>query len=521
MSDPARRPLAGSAVTRRSLLLGGAAAVGASAFGSALTLPGAGAAPLTDPFTLGVASGDPLPDGVVLWTRLAPNPTADDGTGGAPRKAVPVQWEIAEDPNFRDVVQRGRTQAAPEFGHSVHVEVRGLRPGAEYFYRFKTGSEVSPAGRTRTAPAPGSMEALTMCFCSCANYGPGYFTAYRRMAEDHPDLMLHLGDYMYEVGPKPGDVRHVLGAETKTLADYRRKYAQYKTDADLQAAHATAPWLVVFDDHEVANNWADETPQKPEPNFPERRAAAFQAYYENMPLRRSSLPRDGRMQLFRRYQWGALANFHMLDTRQYRDDQACGDGTKVVGCTERFDPARSLTGEAQEQWLVDGLARSGARWDVLGQQVFFSKIDLLAGPAEGHNTDSWDGYVANRDRIATAMGSTARNPVVLTGDVHEHWAAEIKRTHDDPESRPVGTEFVTTSISSDGDGHPGADEAALRENPHVKFNASRRGYVRTRFGRDQLRVDYRTLEHVSRPGAEATTAKTFVVEDRNPRLHPD
>ena len=514
MSDP----VAPSSVNRRSLLLGGAAALGASAFGgSALARPFTPSARSADPFTLGVASGDPLPDGVVLWTRLAPDPTAEDGAGGVPNKAVPVQWEVAADPRFRHVVQRGESRAVPEFGHSVHVELRGLRPGAEYFYRFKTGSAVSPTGRTRTAPAPGSMEALALCFCSCANYGQGYFTAYRRMADDEPDLMLHLGDYMYESPPKAGDVRAV-GSEPTTLAGYRRRYGHYKTDADLQAAHATAPWLVVFDDHEVANNWADETPQKPDPHFPERRKAAFQAYYENMPLRRSSLPRDGRMQLFRRYQWGALANFHMLDTRQYRDDQACGDGTKV-GCDERSAPDRSLTGEDQEKWLVDGLARSDARWDVLGQQVFFSKLDLVNGPAEGYNMDAWDGYVANRDRIATALGETVRNPVVLTGDVHQHWAAEIKRTHDDPASRPVGTEFITTSITSDGDGHPGSDDATLRDNPHVKFNADRRGYIRAELDPRRMRVDYRTLEYVSRHGAEARTAKTFVVEDGTPKLN--
>ena len=520
MSDPARRPLAERPVHRRSLLLGGAAALGASAFGSSATaLPGAGTGRLADPFTLGVASGDPLPDGVVLWTRLAPAPTADDGRGGMPDKAVPVRWEVAEDPQFRRVVQRGEEQAVPELGHSVHVELRGLRPGAEYFYRFKAGNEVSPAGRTRTAPAAGSLEELTMCFCSCANYGQGYFTAYRRMAEDHPDLVLHLGDYIYESAAKPSDARRVLGPETRTLANYRQKHAQYKTDGDLQAAHGTAPWIVVFDDHEVANNWAGETPQKPDPNFPERRRVAFQAYYENMPLRSSSKPHDGRMQLFRRYRWGALANFHMLDTRQHRDDQACGDGTKS-GCDERLDPQRSITGAEQERWVADGLGRSRARWDVLGQQVFFSPLDLTPGAADGRNMDSWDGYAANRDRIANAMsGDNVRNAVVLTGDVHQHWAAEVKRTHDDAGARPVGTEFVTTSITSDGDGKPGSDEAVLAENPHVKFNADRRGYVRTKFTAQKLRVDYRTLEHVTRPGAEAKTAQSFVVEDGDPRLN--
>ena len=525
MSDPTPRPSAGRAVNRRSMLFGGAAALGVAAFGGSalantLTLPGAGVRRLAEVFTLGVASGDPLSDGVVLWTRLAPDPTAGDGKGGMPDKTVPVQWEVAEDEKFTKVVQRGDAQAAPELGHSVHVELKGLRPGAEYFYRFKTGNEISPAGRTRTAPAGNTLGELTMCFCSCAHHGQGYFTAYRRMAEDHPDLMLHLGDYIYEYPAKDGDVRKVLGPETRTLANYRQKHGQYKTDKDLQAAHAMAPWLVVFDDHEVENNWADETPEKPDSGFLDRRKAAFQAYYENMPLRSSSKPNGIDMQLYRRYQWGALANLHMLDTRQYRDDQACGDGVKS-GCDQRLDPKRSITGSDQEKWIIDGFNKTTARWDVLGQQVFFSKIDLTSGADEGYNMDAWDGYVANRDRIASAMaGSKVRNGVVLTGDVHQHWAAEIKRTHDKPESKAVGTEFVSTSITSGGDGKDGSNDAVLKENPHVKFNSNRRGYIRAKFSEKQLRVDYRTLDYVSKEGAEAKTAKSFVVEDGNPKLNP-
>ncbi|SDP13435.1 alkaline phosphatase D [Actinopolyspora xinjiangensis] len=517
-----------NSVGRRSVLLGGAAAVGGAALAGTVAgaayadgrgLPGAGIGRLREPFTLGVASGDPLPTGVVLWTRLAPEPTASDGMGGMPNRPYPVQWEVSEDERFARPVQRGWAWASPEEAHSVHVEVDGLRPGAEYFYRFRVGNDVSPTGRTRTAPPPGHLGDLTLCFASCSHFGDGYFTAYRRMAEDEPGLILHLGDYQYEYPASDGDVRKVLGPETRTLANYRQRHAQYKTDEDLQLAHSVAPWLVVWDDHETENNWADEVPEQPDPDFLDRRAAAFQAYYENMPLRRSSRPRGIDMRLYRRIRWGGLANFHMLDTRQYRDDQACGDGYGVA-CSDRFDPNRTITGERQERWILDGFRSTRARWDVLGQQVFFSKLDLDSGPGEGYNMDAWDGYVANRDRIAHGMAdSNVRNGVVFTGDVHRHWAAEIRDSHDHPDSPPAGTEFVTTSITSGGDGSEDTQQGVLDDNPHVKFYKDRRGYVRTRFSADELRVDYRTLDYVTERGAPARTEATFVVNDGEPKLH--
>ncbi|WP_433870232.1 alkaline phosphatase D family protein [Saccharopolyspora sp. CA-218241] len=507
--------------SRRTVLLGGAAALGTTTFaGSTLAhaLPGAGGRPLADPFTLGVASGDPLPDGVVLWTRLAPEPTADDGRGGMPDRVVPVRWEVAEDERFTRIVRRGEAQATPELGHSVHVELSGLRPGAEYYYRFRAENAVSPTGFTRTAPAPGSLEALLMCFASCSHFGQGHFTAYRRMAEDQPHLILHLGDYQYEYEGDSDDVREVRGPETRTLANYRQRHAQYKTDPDLQLAHATAPWLVVWDDHETENNWADEVPEDPDAGFLDRRAAAFQAYYENMPLRRSARPQGIDMRLYRRIRWGGLADFHMLDTRQYRDDQLCGDGVQA-GCDGRLSPDRSITGAEQERWLLKNLRSSDARWDVLGQQVFFSKIDLTPGAEEGYNMDAWDGYVANRDRIADGL-SRVRNGVVLTGDVHRHWAAEVKRTHDDPSTPAVGTELVTTSITSGGDGSDDGNEDVIAENPHVKFSSNRRGYVRTRFTAEEMRADFRTLRKVTEPGAPAETARSFAVQDGVRALNP-
>ena len=529
---PAPTPPDRRSVSRRSILLGGSAAAGL--FTAGIAMPSAFAIPapsrrLADPFTLGIASGDPTPDGMVLWTRLAPEPLAEDGSGGMPSRSVAVQWELAEDETFTRVVRRGTTDARPELAHSVHVELDGLLPGREYFYRFRVGTHLSPAGRTRTAPALDASDiALTMCFASCSQYEHGYFTAYRRLAEDHPDLVLHLGDYQYEYQPNyyvapGGNVRDHKGSETKALADYRQRHAQYKADLDLQAAHAVAPWLVVWDDHELENNWADEIPEepgKPGPEFLERRKAAFQAYYENMPLRRTSVPAGIDMQLYRRVRWGRLATFHMLDTRQYRDDQACEDGAKA-GCGERLNPERSITGDEQERWLLDGFRESNARWDLLGQQVWFAQMDMDSGPSQLLNMDSWDGYVASRQRI-TAGFHDLRNPVVLTGDVHSHWANDLKADFNDPDSATVGTELVATSITSGGDGaeRTKSGDEIKEANPHVRYYSYQRGYVRTRISSSEVRADFRSLPFVQQPGAPAFTAASFVIEDGKPGLNP-
>lgn len=337
--------------------------------------------------------------------------------------------------------------------------------------------------------------------------------------------MLHLGDYQYEyraggyVAPG-GNVRDHEGPETETLANYRQRHAQYKNDPDLQAAHAIAPWLVVWDDHELDNNWADEIPENSQPNFLARRAAAFQAYYENMPLRRTSIPRGIDMQLYRRIRWGKLANFHMLDTRQYRDDQGCGDG--YDDCPAAIDPARSITGAEQEEWLIDGFHRSKARWDILGQQVFFAQRDNNPGPAKITSQDAWDGYVASRQRITQGwVDAKVRNPVVLTGDVHAHWASELKLDYDDPTSRTVGSELICSSITTGGDGADSnpADHPFLQINPHLRFYKNLRGYVSTKITPTHMQADFRCLPQVKEAGAAAFTRATFIIEDREPGLH--
>ncbi|TVU63979.1 alkaline phosphatase [Paenarthrobacter nitroguajacolicus] len=526
-------------ISRRSLISAGlgaglVAGVSAALPGTAVAVSTADDAGLrTDPFTLGVASGEPWPDGFVIWTRLAVNPVAEDGLGGMPSRNVAVAWEVAEDPAMRRVVARGVEHARIEAAHSVHVELRGLRPGREYFYRFRTGRHVSEVGRTLTSPAPGETPAaLAMAFASCAQYEHGYFTAYKRLAEDHPDLVLHLGDYLYEYKKDSyviggGNPRDHEGPETVSLAGYRQRHAQYKADAELQAAHAIAPWLVVWDDHEVDNNWADDIPENTDAgqqndtteHFRQRRAAAFQAYYENMPLRPSSVPAGFDMKIYRTIQWGQLANFHMMDTRQYRDDQLAGDGWRK-NVAERLDENRTITGAEQERWLLDGFKNSTQRWDILGQQVFFAERDRDKAPGiDDVSMDGWDGYAASRRRITQGwVDAKVRNAVVLTGDVHRHWATDLKVDYKDPESRVVGSELVCSSITSTGDGSGSTTDPTMAWNPHLKFYNDNRGYVNTRITKDALTADFRVLDYVTTPGAPVRTKKSFTINDGVPGL---
>ena len=512
--------------SRRTVLRAGALTSAAALLPTAAVLrdvrPSAAAQPLpSNPFLLGVASGDPLPDGFVIWTRLALDPVADDGLGGMPATSYQVGWQVATDERFADVVRAGAVTADPSAAHSVHVEVAGLRPGREYFYRFRTGRHLSRAGRALTAPAYGAdVAALTMGVVSCSNFPAGYFTAYRRLAEDRPDLVLHLGDYQYE-GRGNGTGRQHIGPETTTLAGYRQRHGQYKTDLDLQEAHAVAPWLAVWDDHEVDNNYAGEVPERvtEQPGFLARRAAAYQAYYENMPLRRTSVPRGPDLDLYRRVAWGGLATFHMLDTRQYRSDQACGDGYK--DCADAADPARSLPGSAQEEWLLDGFRRSEARWDVLGQQVFFGRRDNDPGAATTVSMDAWDGYPASRERITRGwVDAGVRNPVVLTGDVHAHWGADLRLEPGNLESPVVGSEFITSSITSGGDGYdkPDGQHPWAAWNPDLRFWTNLRGYLLTTVTPAAMTTDYRCVPVVTTPDAAAFTRATYVVEDGVPGL---
>ncbi|WP_026820404.1 alkaline phosphatase D family protein [Arthrobacter castelli] len=475
-----------------------------------------------NPFSLGVASGEPLPDGVLLWTRLAPNPLEPDGRGGMPDKNVPVNWQIAEDPSFKRVVRAGAERATPELGHSIHAEVNGLRPGRQYWYRFRVGQEISPVGRTKTAPAPGqALASTTFAFGSCQNYPAGFFTAHRHLAQEDLDLVIHLGDYIYEGGGNGHIGRaHVPDAEIYSLADYRVRYGQYKQDPDLQAAHAAFPWLVTLDDHEVENNWAgsisqpDNEADQQKAVFLQRRADAFQAFYENQPLRLVSRPNGPDMQLYRRLALGDLAEINMVDTRQYRDDQ-------ITNEADRANPERSMLGAGQEQWLLNGMANSTATWNIMGNQVFVMQADHTAGPEERLARDTWDGYAAARQRLFNGVRDRdVDNFVILTGDAHRSVAANMKINFDDLSSPTIGTEFLGTSLSSGGDGAP-MDELGkiwLQENPHMKFHNAQRGYVRCHVTPTTWRTDYRVVPYVTRTGAPIQTAASVYVEAGAPGI---
>lgn len=473
----------------------------------------------TDPFGLGVASGDPAPDGVVLWTRLGR--AALEGAG-APADPVAVDWEIAEDEGFFRVARSGSALALPELGHSVHVEVEGLEPARPYFYRLTAGGVASPVGRTKTAPAAGaSPSELRFAFASCQQYEHGYFTAFRHMAAEDLDLVVHLGDYIYEHTWGQNLVRHHEGPEILTLDDYRARYTTYRGDADLRAAHAAAPWVVTWDDHEVDNNYAADVPEDEQTraDFLLRRAAAYQAFYEFMPLRRSSMPAGPDMALYRRLRFGDLMEMSVLDTRQYRSDQPCGDGAKPT-CAEHVEPDRTILGREQRDWLFRGLAESGARWNVLAQQVMVARLRGEGGTGEETwSMDKWDGYPEERQALLDVLAEAGTpNPVVLTGDIHSNWVADLWRDFEDEGSGVVGTEFVGTSISSGGDGQDmtGGGQRALSNNPHFRFYNGQRGYVTATVTPDRWTSDFRVVPVVTAPGGGVETRASFVVEDGRP-----
>ncbi len=472
----------------------------------------------SDPFSLGVASGDPLPDGVVLWTRLAPDPL---NGGGMPSQAVTVKWEVAADEQMKEIVQRGSAVASPELGHSVHVEVKGLKPARWYWYRFSAGSAASPIGRTRTAPALNAQLAnLSFAFASCQHYEAGFFTAYKHMADERLDLVVHLGDYIYEGAPAAGRPRKHNSPEIVSLEDYRNRHALYKSDPNLKLAHAAFPWIVTWDDHEVDNNYANDVPEDKQTRaaFLERRAHAYQAYYEHMPLRRSSLPRGSDMRLYRRLRFGDLAEFSVLDTRQYRSDQPCGDGNKPL-CPEALNPQATMMGAEQERWLFDNLSASKTIWNVIAQQVMMARWDSGPGAELRLSMDKWAGYPAELNRFLNFLRERKpSNPIVITGDIHSNWVANLKADFDKPESAIVGTEFVGTSITSGGDGmdmRPDV-ERQMGENPHIKFFNGQRGYVRCDVTPKRWQSDYRIVATVTKPDEPISTRASFVVENGKP-----
>ncbi|MCO6414894.1 alkaline phosphatase D family protein [Siccirubricoccus sp. KC 17139] len=488
------------------------------------------------PFATGVASGDPWPDSLLLWTRLAPQPLAPF-FGMAPEATPELTWEVAEDPSFRRIAAAGQVVVSAAEGFSAHVEAGGLRPSRDYWYRFRLGGEVSPTGHARTAPDPVSRpERLRFLTAGCQHIEHGWFTAWRHAAaEEAIDFVFHYGDYIYEyAGRQPGQpggfgpvVRSAAGGKCRALADYRRRYAQYQSDPDLQAAMAAHACIPSFDDHEVENNWAGEQSEAdgrsarhpmamPREEFLALREAAFQAWWEAMPLRPAQRPRGAGILAHRRFRYGRLLDLHVLDTRQYRDDQPCGD-VNGPACAEVARPDAQMLGAAQEAWLLENAARSEARWQVLAQQVMLMPRRLAN---DGIAPDKWDGAPAARQRLLEGLAARGlAPPVVLTGDIHNAWAGEVPVAEGGP-SRAV--EFVATSITSGGDGTettPGAT-AALARNPHIRFFNNRRGYCLHEARPDRLETVFRAVAAVTRPDAGREDRGRFVVEAGRAELLP-
>jgi alkaline phosphatase D len=465
---------------------------------------------------------------MVLWTKLAPRPF--ELAGGMPPEPVRVRWTVAEDDAFARVVRRGAAVATPEAGHAVHVEVDGLQPGRPYWYRFEADGELSPVGRTRTTPAVGApVERLRLAFGSCQKYETGHFGAYAHMVGDAPDLVLFLGDYIYEQDPGgAGAIRLHPNPEPKDLAGYRVRYAAYKSDPMLRAAHAAAPWMVIWDDHEVENDYRGDRDQDDgDPAaFLLRRAAAYQAYYEHLPLRRRSRPVGPAMQLYRSLDWGSLAQFQFVDDRQYRGLRPCrapgsGRGKLIPDCPERRDPARSLLGTAQETWLLDTLGRSRAQWNVLAQQTLFGGAefrDPAAPAAPAYSSDGWDGAPASRARILQRWREAkVANPVALGGDIHAFAAGDLRERPDAP---VLGTEFVGGSISSLGTDADGARRMTAL-NPHVRFfDGSLRGYGLVDIAPARTDVVFRALADARQPSTSVRDLARFTVESGRPGVHP-
>jgi len=515
---------------RRLILLGAALAAAGVAPSHAQTRTG------SYPFRLGVASGSPLPDSVILWTRILHDPL---NAAATPQVAFTVRWEVAHDEGFTRIAAKGTAEALPALAHSVHVDVKGLAPARWYWYRFMLGDAVSAVGRTRTAPAAEALPAsLKLAVASCQHWEFGSYAAHRHMAAASPDLVAFLGDYIYEWGTYAltHPQRAVRTAESFTLADYRARYAQYKSDADLQASHLVAPWVVTWDDHEVANDYARDSDERRDVNFAARRAAAYQAFYEHMPLR-LVMPRAndyGSLRMYQRYDWGRLARFHVLDDRQYRATHACGPANRggsssvTRACAALRDPSRSMLGSEQEAWLAQGLGSSKARWNIIAQQTPMAQSSQvkIVTPNDGRFwTDGWDGYPVARQRFFDSLRkSGAANPVVLAGDVHTFYASDLQGDFNRRSSKnnPVfATEFCGTSVTSSS--RP--QERTLQYldiNPHVKYGRSdKRGFMLMEVTSERTVTTFMGLDEVRDPKSGIATLAKFHVDDGKPGAKRD
>lgn len=515
-------------LTRRRFLTWTGVAAGLATIPSIFTTDAASAPPPRrghNLFTLGVASGDPLPDSVVLWTRLAADPLARGG--GMGQASVPVEWEIASHPSLRGVVARGTALATPDNGHSIHVDVRGLRPAADYFFRFRANGEISPVGRTRTAPANGSSPAaMTFAFASCQSWADGHYLAFADMAHRAPDVVFHLGDYIYEKPiPVDGGRRRTTAMpasaqrECMTIDDYRDRYALYKLDPDLQRAHGTSPFITTFDDHEVDNNWAADIPEddQPIPAFLARRSQAIRAWWENTPVRTAQRPHGLDIRAYRRFSFGDLAQFSVLDTRTYRSDQVNGDNDTAQN-DRTADPRRTITGAAQERWLLDGLAAGRSRWNVLAHQTTIADIAREHNGVRAVSMDGWSGYEASRARILDgARARGVNNLVSIVGDIHRSVVSDLRATYSRP-SPTVGVELAGTSITSGGDGADSdpSDQQLKAACPHVHFGNAQRGYVLNRLTHNTWEAEYRVARSVASPTGTLQRRATVTIPAGRP-----
>jgi alkaline phosphatase D len=453
------------------------------------------AAPFTaqaDPFALGVASGDPSRDGFVLWTRLV-GPDALPLQSGS----IPVRYEIAEDEGFRDIIRTGEILAHPEAAHSIHLELTGLRPGRSYHYRFHALGASSPIGRTATVPDRSGR--LRLALTSCQHWELGWFGAYRDMLAGDPDLIVQVGDYIYETSyPDQPKVRDFGTPEPRDLNGYRARYALYRTDPDLQEAHRCVPWLVTWDDHEVLNDYAALANREglPPAIFAARRAAAYQAYFEHMPIRPSLWRSMASPRLYRGVDWGELVSLSMLDTRQFRSSPPCAApsvarNVRLDHCAERLRPERTMLGRAQEAWLAQRLAQERRPWTLLAQGVFFAPL-ALDGAGDAVYTDQWDGYAAGRSRLLDHLAQpNIRNPFILSGDVHSFWLNDLHQADGKP---PVATEIVTSALAAQSP--PAGRFGDVRSNnPHIRFHdLSHSGYVRIEIEPTRLVTQFRALD---------------------------
>lgn len=512
-----RRAFLAGAAASGALLAAGCSSGGESGSASSATttattlpvpdLPG-------DPFTLGVASGDPLSDAVVLWTRLAPEPLA--ARGGMPRDVdVPVRWEI-QTLDGNEPVADGVTVAPADHGHTVHLDVDGLEPDTAYRYRFSVGDFRTPWARTKTLPASGTTpDEFVIGQVSCSQYDAARYAAYRDLAEQEPDLVLHLGDYIYE--HPGGDVRPGV-ITTIDLADYRYQYALYRTDPHLRAAHAAAPWVVVWDDHEVSNNYVSDVPD-PESESPdsaallERRAAAYRAWWENQAVRLD--PPDGPdLAIHRRFDVGDLATIHALDTRQYRTSLECGSGGLGAGrrCDTSTAPTTTVLGEEQEAWLDEGVRRESV-WQVLAQQIVVHQWRFAEGDDAIWNLDQWDGYPAARDRLFESLSRAEGTPVVLTGDVHSSWAAVLREDFDDASSPTLGVEFVAPGVGSSGDLLAAVEPVLRRNNPHIEYSeAGHRGWILNTVTPEAWTAEFRLVDDHTDAASTITVGATVTAD---------